>query len=212
MQGNLSAFVEQKPEARTYYDLQEATIKFELPEPGFLEGIKSKDRAILKMHKVGFRCVPHLLSLCYTTANPASAINLVALLFMVGLMQRQHLMMQRQQRLFCKATIKVLHHTASPLAYLRRYPQMEKNVVSNVTLQCSLNSRVGVVGPNGAGKSTVIKLLTGELEPQDGVVWKHPNLRVAYVAQHAFHHVEQHLDKTPNQVRAALPHLLVVHA
>ncbi len=26
--------------------------------------------------------------------------------------------------------------------------------------------------------------------PQDGVVWKHPNLRVAYVAQHAFHHVE----------------------
>jgi len=25
-------------------------------------------------------------------------------------------------------------------------------------------------------------------------------LRVAYVAQHAFHHIEQHLDKTPNQV------------
>jgi len=24
-------------------------------------------------------------------------------------------------------------------------------------------------------------------------------LRVAYVAQHAFHHVEQHLDKSPNE-------------
>lgn len=72
-----------------------------------------------------------------------------------------------------------------------RYPGMEKNVVSNVTGQFSLNSRVGVVGPNGAGKSTMIKLLTGEMEPCEGVVWKHPNLRVAYVAQHAFHHIEQ---------------------
>ena len=30
-------------------------------------------------------------------------------------------------------------------------------------------------------------------------MWKHPNARVAYVAQHAFHHIEQHLDKTPNE-------------
>lgn len=60
-------------------------------------------------------------------------------------------------------------------------------------------SRVGCVGENGAGKSTMIKLLTGELEPQVGDVWKHPNARVAYVAQHAFHHIEQHLNKTPNE-------------
>lgn len=82
-----------------------------------------------------------------------------------------------------------------------RYPGTERAIVQGVTLQASLNSRVAMVGPNGAGKSTVVKLLTGELEPQDGIVWKHPNLRVAYVAQHAFHHIEQHLDKTPNQVR-----------
>ena len=44
---------------------------------------------------------------------------------------------------------------------------------------------------NGAGKSTLIKLLTGEMQPQAGAVWKHPNTRVAYVAQHAFHHLEQ---------------------
>jgi elongation factor 3 len=30
-------------------------------------------------------------------------------------------------------------------------------------------------------------------------VWKHPNARVAYVAQHAFHHIEDHLTKTPNE-------------
>ena len=47
----------------------------------------------------------------------------------------------------------------------------------------------------------MIKLLTGELKPDEGSgeVWKHPNARVAYVAQHAFHHIENHLDKTPNE-------------
>ncbi|KAG0733109.1 hypothetical protein G6F62_013607 [Rhizopus arrhizus] len=66
-------------------------------------------------------------------------------------------------------------------------------------MQCSLASRVAVIGPNGAGKSTLIKLLTGEIESEIGTVWKHPNLRIAYVAQHAFHHIEQHLDSTPNE-------------
>lgn len=66
-------------------------------------------------------------------------------------------------------------------------------------LQVSLSSRVACIGANGAGKSTLIKVLTGETEATEGTVWKHPNLRIAYVAQHAFHHLEQHLDKTPNE-------------
>jgi len=45
----------------------------------------------------------------------------------------------------------------------------------------------------------MIKLLTGQLEPQTGMVWKHPSCRVAYVAQHAFHHIEKHLSKTANE-------------
>jgi len=71
--------------------------------------------------------------------------------------------------------------------------------IYDVTVRCSLSSRVACVGKNGAGKSTMIKLLTGELEPQTGTVWKHPNARVGYIAQHAFHHIEQHMDKTPNE-------------
>lgn len=55
--GNLSEFVKQKPEARSYYELSNANLKFKFPEPGFLEGVKSKDRAILKMSKAGIRCV-----------------------------------------------------------------------------------------------------------------------------------------------------------
>ncbi|KAG0014011.1 hypothetical protein BGZ80_010707 [Entomortierella chlamydospora] len=78
------------------------------------------------------------------------------------------------------------------------YPGCTKPSLYNVSVQLSLSSRVGVIGPNGAGKSTMIKLLTGEISPQEGTAWRHPNLRIGYVAQHAFHHLEQHLEKTPN--------------
>jgi elongation factor 3 len=69
----------------------------------------------------------------------------------------------------------------------------------DISVRVSLSSRVACVGKNGAGKSTMIKLLNGELEPDTGTIWKHPNCLVGYIAQHAFHHVEQHLDKTPNE-------------
>lgn len=78
-----------------------------------------------------------------------------------------------------------------------QYPGASKPSLYNATVSLSLSSRVSVVGPNGAGKSTMIKLLTGELVPQTGIVWRHPALRIGYVAQHAFHHLEQHLEKTP---------------
>ena len=43
-----------------------------------------------------------------------------------------------------------------------------------------------------------MKLLIGDLEPnKGGEIWKHPNLVIGYVAQHAFHHIDNHLDKTP---------------
>ena len=46
------------------------------------------------------------------------------------------------------------------------YPGCTKQALFDITVQCSLSSRVAVIGPNGAGKSTLIKLLTGELEPE----------------------------------------------
>jgi elongation factor 3 len=79
------------------------------------------------------------------------------------------------------------------------YPGNDKPTLFDITIQVSLSSRVACVGENGAGKSTMIKVLTGEVVPQTGDVWSHPNARVAYVAQHAFHHIEEHLDKTPNE-------------
>lgn len=79
------------------------------------------------------------------------------------------------------------------------YPVNDTPTLFDISVQVSLSSRVACIGENGAGKSTMIKLLVGEIEPQIGEVWKHPNARIAYVAQHAFHHIENHLSKTPNE-------------
>lgn len=78
-----------------------------------------------------------------------------------------------------------------------QYPSAPKPQLTDVSIQVSMASRVAIVGVNGAGKSTLIKILVGELEPNSGIIERHPNVRVAYVAQHAFHHIENHLDKTP---------------
>jgi len=77
-----------------------------------------------------------------------------------------------------------------------KYPTSERNIVEHISLTVCMASRVAVVGANGAGKSTAIKLLIGELKPEQGQIWRHQNMRLAYVAQHAFHHLEKHLDKT----------------
>jgi len=134
-QGNLSEFVKLVPEAAAYYKLESDNIAFSFPEPGMLEGVTSRTKALIKMTDVSFK-----------------------------------------------------------------YPTREVNTLNNVSIQVSMASRVAVIGVNGAGKSTMIKLMVGELEPNDegaAKIVKHPNMRLAYVAQHAFHHIENHLDKSP---------------
>merc|ERR1712170_135298 len=69
--------------------------------------------------------------------------------------------------------------------------------IMDVSLTVSQVSRVAVIGANGAGKSTAIKVLVGEQKPTEGTIWKAAGLRMAYVAQHAFHHLEKHMQETP---------------
>lgn len=56
--------------------------------------------------------------------------------------------------------------------------------------------RVGLVGPNGAGKSVMMKLMTGEYEPYDGIVKIGPSTKIGYYSQE-FQTLDQWLDKTP---------------
>merc|ERR1719210_1162411 len=75
-----------------------------------------------------------------------------------------------------------------------QYPGTPKPQLYGVGVQVSQMSRVAIVGPNGAGKSTMIKCLLGELKPTSGTIMKVQGARVAYMSQHAFHHIENHLD------------------
>merc|ERR1711968_77359 len=79
------------------------------------------------------------------------------------------------------------------------YPSKDKPTIMDVNLTVSQVSRVAVIGANGAGKSTAIKVLVGEQKPTEGAIWKAAGLRMAYVAQHAFHHLEKHMQETPTQ-------------
>ena len=56
-----------------------------------------------------------------------------------------------------------------------------------------------VIGASGAGKYTAVYVLVGEQAPTSGSIWKTAGLRLAYVAQHAFHHLEKHMQETPSQ-------------
>jgi ATPase subunit of ABC transporter with duplicated ATPase domains len=61
-----------------------------------------------------------------------------------------------------------------------------KVLFDDVTTTFSSGRRYGLTGPNGAGKSTFMKLLTGELQPQRGVVVRPDKLGVLKQDQFAF--------------------------
>ncbi|MEM1988588.1 MAG: ABC transporter ATP-binding protein [Candidatus Woesearchaeota archaeon] len=42
--------------------------------------------------------------------------------------------------------------------------------LNNVSLEVKKNKLIGLLGPNGSGKSTLIKILTGQLKPDSGIV------------------------------------------
>ncbi|KAK5063143.1 translational elongation factor EF-1 alpha [Exophiala bonariae] len=132
--GNLTEFAKRNPAARSYFELGASEMEFKFPEPGFLEGVKTKAKAIVRVSKMTFQ-----------------------------------------------------------------YPGTPKPQISDITFQVSLGSRIAVIGPNGAGKSTLVNVLTGELIPTEGEVYQHENIRIAYIKQHAFAHIDNHLDKTPSE-------------
>merc|ERR1712013_553530 len=130
----LTQFVEKYPEKKAYFELTNETMRFTFPEPGAMEGVKSRSKVILRMNNVSFT-----------------------------------------------------------------YPTKDKPTIMDVSLTVSQVSRVAVIGANGAGKSTAIKVLVGEQKPTEGSIWKAAGLLMAYVAQHAFHHLEKHMQETPTE-------------
>jgi ATP-binding cassette subfamily F protein uup len=58
-------------------------------------------------------------------------------------------------------------------------------LLDGVSLSIEEGERIAVLGRNGEGKSTLLKVLSGELAPDSGVVWRAPSTRVARLAQDA---------------------------
>ncbi len=59
----------------------------------------------------------------------------------------------------------------------------QKPVLNRVNLALHAGQRIGLVGRNGCGKTTLMRLITGDYEPDDGVVQYTRGTRVGYLPQ-----------------------------
>ena len=59
----------------------------------------------------------------------------------------------------------------------------ERTIVKDLDLLVMRGDRLGIVGPNGAGKTTLIKLLTGQLDADTGIVRLGTNLQIVKLDQ-----------------------------
>ena len=78
-----------------------------------------------------------------------------------------------------------------------QYPTAPKPQLSDITVQVSQAARIIIAGVNGAGKSTLVKILVGEIEPNNGIIDRHPNLRMAYIPQNISACLDIHKQSTP---------------
>jgi ABC transport system ATP-binding/permease protein len=56
-------------------------------------------------------------------------------------------------------------------------------VLEDISLQIERGERLGLLGRNGVGKSTLLKIIAGDLEPDEGTVVRQLGLRLAYLEQ-----------------------------
>ena len=66
---------------------------------------------------------------------------------------------------------------------LKKSFEIGSNILDGITFQVETGERVGLLGRNGAGKSTLFRILTGELEPDEGEVVIAKNRRLGLISQ-----------------------------
>nr|WP_256487938.1 ABC-F family ATP-binding cassette domain-containing protein [Deinococcus sp. HSC-46F16] len=63
----------------------------------------------------------------------------------------------------------------------------ERAVLREVSLSVAGGDRLALLGRNGVGKTTLLRVLTGEVVPEEGTLWRREGLRLAVLAQHHVH-------------------------
>lgn len=59
-----------------------------------------------------------------------------------------------------------------------RYSETSPHIYTDLDFGIDLDTRVALVGPNGAGKSTLLKLLSGDIQPTDGMIRRNPHCKI----------------------------------
>jgi len=61
----------------------------------------------------------------------------------------------------------------------------DDTLYDNLDFGVDMDSRTALVGPNGVGKSTLLRLMTGKVSPNSGVVNRHTHLKMGLYSQHS---------------------------
>lgn len=59
----------------------------------------------------------------------------------------------------------------------------DENLFSNVSFGLDAGEHIGIIGKNGTGKTTFLKLIAGQLEPDEGTITKNNSCRLAFLEQ-----------------------------
>ncbi|MBE5819102.1 MAG: ABC-F family ATP-binding cassette domain-containing protein [Clostridiales bacterium] len=62
---------------------------------------------------------------------------------------------------------------------------VEKSIFNNAEMVVDEGDKIGIVGPNGSGKSSLLKMIVGQIVPDNWKIQMHPNTRIGYLDQYA---------------------------
>ena len=62
---------------------------------------------------------------------------------------------------------------------------LDETLFDSVSFNVDSNDKIGFIGVNGAGKSTLFKIITGDMDYDEGEIFKNKGLRVGYLDQYS---------------------------